>query len=783
MDLESCIAFILRRRWLTILLSVLVIAALAAGAPQIGVDVDYRNYFDKKDPHLVALERLEDTYAVADSAFVAVAPKNGTVFTRKTLAVIEQLTEQLWRTPYVTRVDSLSNYSHSEGHEDELVVETLVEDADALSDDDIKRIGTIALGAREIESRLISPDGRVAGLGISLSLPEDRSQGILEVTDFLRSVVAEVRAKNPDVQVYLTGEVALNRAIRDAIDDEMSILGPIAIAIMLIVAVLVLRSIWGTVAILLMMGVVVQSSVGFAGWANMKLVGESGPALFAIMAVTVAHSVHIIEAMLAGLSRGMDRKQAAVHTLQFNMWPVFLTSITTAIGFLSLNFSETPPFRVMGNVVAFGVLCAFVFSVTLLPAFMSILPLRPRRVRADRPPFFDRFGQFIVSYRVSLLWAFGVLVVALVVGIPRIELKENWQEILDERYEFRRSTEFVTKNLTGMEAVEYSLSSGRVDGITDVKYLGRVDAFAEWLRKQPHVVHVEAITDVLKRLNKNMHGDDPEFYRVPDNPDLAAQYLLLYEFSLPVGRDLNNRIDVKRTSTRATVVLNTATSRQLIELDRRAQAWLRRNAPGMETEGTGVSVVSANATQRSIESMLIGTGTAMAIVSLILIFVFKSVRLGLISLIPNFVPAAMAMGLWGYAVGYIGVAAAIVTSIAFGIVVDDTIHFMTNYIKGRKRGLMPPESVRAAFRSVGPALLATTAVFALGFMVYGASGISSNQSLGLLVGITVIIALLADFLFLPPLLMALDRTEDGEPPGRSGESQGAEPAEQSSTGG
>ena len=146
----------------------------------------------------------------------------------------------------------------------------------------------------------------------------------------------------------------------------------------------------------------------------------------------------------------------------------------------------------------------------------------------------------------------------------------------------------------------------------------------------------------------------------------------------------------------------------------------------------------------------------MAIVSFLLLFVFRSVRLGLISLMPNFVPAAMAMGLWGYAVGEIGVAASVVTAIAFGIIVDDTIHFMTKFVRARKSGLLPSESVQFAFSSVGKALLATTVVFALGFMVFGASGAAPNQTLGLLVGITVIAALLADFLFLPPVLMALD---------------------------
>ena len=761
MSPESCISLAMHRRWLTILLSLLVMLVLAAGARHIvAVDVDVRNHFSKDDPHIVALEELEATYALSDAALVAVAPKTGTIFTRETLVAIEALTEQLWRTPYVTRVDSITNHSHSEGVEDELIVDPLIDDAESLSDEDMERIRGIALATEEIAGRLVSRDGRVAGLVVSVSLPEDRELGKLEVTDFLHGTAAAAREKHSAIDYHLTGELVLNRAMRDAIDNEMAILAPIALGTMLLVAIVLLRSLWGTVAIVVMLIAVVLSVLGFTGWTGMKLFGESGAALFVLMAVTVAHSVHIIEGMAAGLAQGMDRRQAAIHSLQVNVWPVFLTSLTTAIGFLSLNFADMPPFRVMGNMVAFGALCAFAYSVTLLPAFLSVVPMRGRSPPAGKLDLFDRLGRFVVSHHTTLLWSCGVVIVILVAGISRIELKENWLELLDESYEFRRSTDFISENFTGVETYEYSLGSGREGGITDVEYLARVDAFAQWYRAQPEVAHVLAVSDIVKRLNKNLHGDDPEFHVLPDSSDLAAQYLLLYEFSLPVGRDLNNLIDVERSATRVTVVLKSLSTNEKIELDHRARDWLRKNAPDLETGASGVAVVGASSIQRNIEGMLLGTAVAMAIVSLLLLFVFRSVRLGLISLIPNFVPAAMAMGLWGYAVGEVGVAASVVTAIAFGIIVDDTIHFMTKYAGARKNGLLPSESVQSAFRSVGRALLVTTVVFGLGFMVFGASGMTTNQALGLLVGMTVIIALLADFLFLPPLLMALDGTRE-----------------------
>ena len=763
LNLDSFISVVLGRRWLTILVGSIVVCALAAGMMFIvTVDVDVRNHFSEGDPRIVALDRLENTYSLTDTALVAVAPQDNTVFTQETLSAIEELNEQLWLTPHVSRVDSIANYSHSEGFEDELIVQPLVDAAGSLDDNDIERIEKIALTTEEIAGRFVSRDGRVAGLVVNVVLPEDRQLGRLATTDFLRDTVAQAREKYPGIGFHLTGDIVLNRAMSDALDKEFKILGPIAFATMLLVAILLLGSAWGTVAIVLMLAAVILSALGFAGWAGIKFYGESAAAFFVLMAVAVAHSVHIIEAVLSAMRQGLDRNQAVVSALKLNVWPVFLTSLTTAIGFLSLNFSDMPPFRIMGNIVAFGAMCAFVYSVTLLPAFLSIVPIRGRAARVEKINIFDHLGRFVVSRHMTLLWSSAVVVVVMIAGISRIELQENWLELLDESYEFRRSTDFISENFTGLETLEYSLDSGREGGVTDVNYLSSVDSFAGWFREQPEVAHVFAISDVIKRLNKNLNADDPDQYIIPDNSDLAAQYLLLYEFSLPMGRDLNNLINIGRSETRMTVVLSSLTTKEKIELDDRAQSWLQENAPGLESRASGVAIVGAHSIQRNIEKMLIGTISAMAVVSLLLVFVFRSVRLGLISLIPNFVPAAMAIGLWGYLVGDVGVAASVVTAIAFGIIVDDTIHFMTKYMGARKDGHSPAESVQSAFSSVGRALLATTAVFALGLLVFGASGMTNNQDLGLLVGITVIFALLADLLFLPPLLMILDgvRKED-----------------------
>ena len=759
MNPNDFLNLVVRRHWLTIAVCMLVMMLLAAGGARIvTVDVDFRNQFDKDNPHLVELDEFEELFALSDSAIAVIAPSDGKVFTRQALVAIEQLTDQLWQAPYVVRVDSLANHSHSEGIEDELIVEPLFEDAASLSDEQLERVQSIALDTPEIAARFISRDGRVAGLIISFALPDsDREQAKIDVVDYIKRVADEARASNPGSEYHFYGEVFLNRAVRDAINNDVSILAPIALGTMLLVAMIVLRSFLAMLAIVATLMAVLISALGFTGWTGMRLYGESGAALFVLMSIAIAHSVHIIQVTADGMRRGMKRNLAAIYSLQINVWPVFLTSLTTAIGFLSLNFSDMPPFRVMGNIVAFGAMCAFVYSVTLLPALLSVMPIRVRAAQEGKIDFLDHLARFVVSNSTRLLWIFVALTVVLVMGITRIHLDENHLDLLDESYEVRRSTDFIMENFSALEPLEYSLDSGREGGITDVEYLQNVEEFAQWLRVQPEVSYVVTITDVLKRLNKNLHGDDPEFYVLPDDSDLVAQYLLLYEFSLPVGRDLNNVIDVERSKTRLTAVVKGMSNGEKIEFDNRAKEWLQQNAPQMATGATGVTIVGAYSVKRNIVKMLIGTFFAMLIVSLLLIFVFRSLRFGLISLIPNFVPAIMAMGIWGYLVGRVDVSASVVTAIAFGIIVDDTIHLMTKYLRARASGKSPSDAIAPVFQLVGRPLLTTTAIFTLGFMVFGTSALAANQTLGVLVGLTIVIAVVADLLLFPPLLIALDK--------------------------
>ena len=749
-------AIILRHQWLVIGLATLIMLALAAGVPGLTVSSSYRLLFGKDNPQLLAFDKLQDTYSASKSALVAIVPQNGSVFTRDTLAAIEKLTEAAWQTPYSIRVSSLTNYFHSEAVGDDLIVAPLVDGATSFNESELNRVRTIAFNEPELVGQLVSDDGRVAGLFISFAFSEPEEPKWDEISNYLEELLDVARADHPGLSYFLTGNVILSQTFNDA-GKEAQALIPVVFLVIVVIAAILLRSVFATFSIAVTVVFVVLSTMGIAGWFGTQLTPVSASMPIILMAVAVAHTIHIVTIAQSGIRRNLERNTALSESLRDNLYPVFLTSVTTAVGFLSLNTSNSPPFHVLGNLVAIGVLFTFVYSVTLLPALLSILPLRTPRQRAGREGFFERLGNFVITRRTVLLWSGSIVVVALATGVPRNETSDNWLHHFDDRFTFRTDTDFIVENLTGLDRLEYSLNSEREGGITNPEYLHTVEAFAEWFRAQPEVHHVQAFPDIVKRVNKNLNGDNLEFYRIPDDPELAAQILLLYEFSLPFGADLNDRMDVAKSATRMTVVLKNTSTRNHLDIDARAQDWLQANAPGLAGAASGFTMISAHLSDQNVSSMLKGTIIATGIISLILLVVLRSIRIGLICLVPNFVPAIMAFGLWGHFVGYVGLGASVVTAIAIGIIVDDTIHFLTKYRKVRGEGLSAPESIYTTIRTVGPALWATTAILTAGFLVFASSGYEPSWVLGILVSLTIVFALIADLLLLPALLMVVDR--------------------------
>ncbi|RKZ57331.1 MAG: hypothetical protein DRQ44_15900 [Gammaproteobacteria bacterium] len=434
-----------------------------------------------------------------------------------------------------------------------------------------------------------------------------------------------------------------------------------------------------------------------------------------------------------------------------------VTSLTTILGFLSLNFSDAPPFHDLGNIASMGVAAAFIFSITFLPAFVCILPASGKREVAGKQ-LMVKFGEFVIAKQ-KLLLVGNVLIIAILASmVPLNELNDQFVEYFDETVEFRRDSDYAAANLTGIYYIDYALGTDESGGISEPEFLANVDRFSQYLRSQPEVIHVQTITDTFKRLNKNMHGDDPAWQRLPEERNLAAQYLLLYEMSLPYGLDLNNQIDIDKSATKIAVTLKTLTSNEVIAFDDNAAKWLQENTPSITPYNSSPTIMFAHLGKRNINSMLIGTSIALVFISAVLIFFLGSIKYGFISLIPNLTPALAAFGIWGATVGQVGIGLSIVTGMTLGIVVDDTVHFLSKYLRARReKGLNAEDAVRYAFNSVGLALLVTSLVLVTGFMILAQSHFYLNSSMGLLTAVVIMLALIIDLTLLPALLMRFSK--------------------------
>ena len=750
---ESYARWILRWKYLVVLTTTAVVIAASYGGQFLGFSNDYRMFFGDDNPQLLAFEKMQKTFNKNDNILFVVTPKSGKVFSRETLTAIKEITKEAWQVPYSTRVDSITNHQHTSAEEDNLIVDDLVVDPDALSEADLLKIQAIAINEPMLVHRLISPDSKYAGVNVTVQLPGKALDEVPKAVAFARDLKQRMLDKYPDVEIRLVGLAVMNNAFPEASEEDVVNLYPLALGFILLTLLLLLRGVSGTIATFIMIIFSIMTAMGLAGWSGILLSPPVMSAPIMILTMAIADAVHLLVTMRHELAIGMDKNNAMVESMRINFRPIFVTSLTTVLGFLSLNFSDAPPFHDLGNIAAIGVAAAFIYSITFLPAIVSILPATGKREVAGKQ-IMTKFGEFVIARQKALLIGNTLVIIVLACFVPLNELNDKFVEYFDKTIDFRVDSDYASEHLTGVYYIDYALGSEESGGISDPQYLANVAKFSQHLRSQPEVIHVQTITDTFKRLNKNMHGDDPAWQRLPEDRDLAAQYLLLYEMSLPYGLDLNNQIDIDKSATKIAVTLKTLTSNEVIAFDNRSMQWLSENTPSILPYSSGPTLMFAHLGKRNINSMLTGTSFALICISAVLIFFLGSLKYGIISLLPNLTPALAAFGIWGITVGQVGIGLSIVTGMTLGIVVDDTVHFLSKYLRARReKGLSAEDAVRYAFNSVGIALVITSLVLVAGFMIMAQSHFYLNSSMGLLTSVVIILALIIDLTFLPPLLM------------------------------
>ncbi|MCG8314719.1 MAG: MMPL family transporter, partial [Pseudomonadales bacterium] len=720
-----------------------------------------------------------------DSNYLVVLfqPSDANPFSKQSLTAIQALADAMWQLPYVVRVDSLVNQPRLTVTGDELHVAPLIDvtghrvnsdngnsgqvDAGeqaiaALNQAQLREMTEYAYGDELISKTYLSQQHKTTTLIASVSLPDEHFLPVLDLVEKAKALKESIQHQYPGSKVYLNGDVVIEGALLQVTIDDILRVNPVVFLTIFLLTGLLLRSLMAIAATI----AVVVASTGISTGLNVFLGFEMNPitmmAPAIIMVLAVADSIHVLTVYTLYVRQGDAPELAMSKSLKKNLAPVFWTSVTTAVGFLGMNFGDSPPFMAMGNMAAIGILFAFLATFTVLPMIALMFPGKSTKEPFSLAEKMRWLSRWMQAMRSGILVMVFVSVGVLACWIPSMEVNDDISEYFDPSLDVYDSISFARKHANGVQNIYFSLNSGEPGGISDPEFLSGVERFSQWLRLQPEVSGVFSYVDQIKKIHQVMNANADVFYRIPNDRELIAQYQLLYEMSLPAGMNLNRDVNYQRSSLKLTVSVKDSDNQTLLVLEDRINQWLKQNEPQLAELGTSQLLMFAHMGTKIIRSMVDGSLFTLFFISLCMVIALRSLRFGLLSLIPNLFPPIFVYGIWAITVGQVNHAAAMTFSICLGLVVDDTIHFISKYLSERRGGNTQQQALEATFMTSGTAIVITSVTLICGVLLLSLSNFTVNDTMSVMLASIIATALIFDLFFLPSLLLWLDRHSDSK---------------------
>ena len=750
---------IIRYRPLCIIISLLILAGLAQGLSKINFNPDINAFFPENDTLTTSHLSIEDTYSSMDNAVIGIGVKEGTVFTNEVLSLIEDLTERAWKTPHSLRVDSLSNYSYVSADGDDLYIEPFLEGSSTY---DLKTLKEKELIIEEEElayGAIISKDKKTSLINIVFDPPrKDIEAEYQESLNYVLGFLEEARKNHPEVDLIISGIVYMEYQSPMLLKAQMPKLMPTAILVILLTLFLLLRSLVAVAGSFLVILMSVVSAMGSIGFMSGDIAQPFIMVPILIATLAVADCVHLFTLYFQNLDSSRKSKEAMLESLKLNLQPLFLTSLTTAIGFLSLNLAPVEPLRGIGNGVAVGVFLAFIFTVLLLAPIVSYFNVKQSKNINFQKNIARKLGRFSIKNYKRLLVIVPVISCFLMAFIPLNKTNDNPLEFYSERYTTSAAdSKWISQRIGGTFPVSYELYSQGI--VSDPEFLREVDKFSEWLASNKEVLHVSSLSKIMKNLNKTLHGKQEEWNIIPTEPDLSAQYLFFYEMSLPYGLDLTNSISQNKESIKLVASLKELGSLEYREFAKKVENYASQNMPeDMVSIGTGTRPIFAFMSNMLITQLIYALGIGIVLITATIILFFRSLRYGMLTSVTNLLPIGVAFGIWAIVSGEISMLVGIGMGTTLGIIVDFTVHFLSKYLHARRqKNLSAEEAVEYAFETVGFALIITSFSLILGFLVLLQAFFIPIHGFVLFSSIAFLSALIIDLLLFPALLITWDK--------------------------
>lgn len=755
--------FIQRFPKICLIFSLVLLFAAAPGLMFFQSQNDVRIWFNKKDEKIKVLNSFERRFGNDESLVIAVHHPQG-LFTPERMQAVTELSAGAWKLPQVIRVDSLVNFSLVQSLQDEIIIEPFLENKTDWSQPQLDQKKETALSHETLPGYLISEDGKTSLIFARLTPTLTGSPDYELIINKARELTQTYQGKD-GLQVYLSGEAAMNNTFREVSNQDMKKILPTLGLLLILSLLFIFRSPTATLLPLFITVATLLTTLGGAFYFGLKFNSILGILPAILIAVSVADSVHILVSYFQFKAKGHPYKEAAGLSLKKNIIPVFLTSISTMMGFMSLTLTELIPIQRLGLLAGIGCFVAFFYSLFFLGSFLFLVDLKT-------PAFFQKmFGleeahnsysekltAFVVQKKTAILIFFSLLSIGAVALSSTNTINSNPLSYFSKEVPLKKANDFILHHFGGNSGPELMIQSGQADGIKDPEFLKKVERFKGWLESFEFVDKTVDIVDIVKDMNRSLHAGSSEFYRIPGTQNEVAEMLFLYTLSLPQGMDLNNRMSLDYRDMRMSVLWQVQTSAVWGEMVQKIETKAREL--GLDIVVTGKTNLFQSMMGYVVTTFFKSIITASLLVCLLMIVLFKSFKIGLISLIPNFIPLFLGgayMKLFGL---NLNIGTTLVASICLGIAVDDTIHFLSNYYRlTREEGKTREQAIEMIFAYTGNALLITTVILVSCFGLFMLGDFTPNVNFGLLSALVLISALIVDFVFLPALLLTGKKTK------------------------
>ena len=748
---------IIQYRYLSILFCLILLVASFRGVGGIAFSPDTEQFFPENYPIAENHLQIEDTFYSSDSVIIALGVDQGTVFEPRILNLIEEITNKAWSTPYSIRVDSLSNFSFVRAEGDDLIVEPFIEESLKWNQEKINERSALIEKEEQAYGTILSKDKKTTFINISIDAPKDDvEREYAESMEHIFSFIDPLKEDYPEADIRYAGIVFVEYLSPLILKAEMPILIPTLLFVLLLSLFVLLRNVVAVIGSLTVIVFSVIASVGILGHFNTTV---SQPFLMVVIVVAtlaVADCVHLFNVYFQSKLK-KSAKDSIIKSLQLNLEPLLLTSLTTSIGFLCLNLAPIPALRVVANGIVIGVIAAFIFSIFFLAPLMSFFNVKASSQIENQTKLSRRVGEFSLKNRKKILWLVPLFSIFFMSFIPLNETKDNPMEFYSDRYtSVAEDTKWLAKRLGGTFLVTYEYVSE--DLISDPEYLRQLDDLTSWLEKQDEVLSVNSLSKVIKNLNRTLNGDDESWYVIPEDSELIAQYLFFYEMSLPFGLDLTSTINQERTSTKITVSLKEIDSKAFMKFYDKVENYADLAiVSGNLSEGGGTRSVMSFMGMILAEQLFYALIIGFVVITLTIALFYRSLSTGLITAIPNVLPIGVAFGIWGIFSSNVSMLVSLGIGCTLGIVVDFSVHFLSKYLHARRDlGLTAEESILYAFETVGFPLTIMTVSLCLGFSVLLLASFMPLRGFAGITMISFVAALIIDLLLFPAILIAWD---------------------------